>query len=203
MITCKDRLNIVPRHPVPPLKQCNVMLVVLRDLTSRSLRSSSGCLSRHRLLSSESQRWLSIQADTQHGLAAQALQASALYASFNTSAQSQHDQTLTDHIGEPQKPNSPPQSSYQISPSELSHAKAHHKPWSWKMFRHVETNRQPYRHYCNTKAQAERTAKLFLEDGYTHLGFDLEWSPAGKNYNDPGLNAKGNCSMLQLANEKR
>ena len=71
------------------------------------------------------------------------------------------------------------------------------------MFRHVETKERPSRHYCSTKEQAERTAKLFLEDGYTHLGFDLEWAPAGKNYSDAGLNAKGNCSMLQLANEKR
>jgi len=180
------------------------MLVVLRAPLARGrVGRSKACFLGLRLPSSGSHRPLSIQAGAQRDLAAQTLQASALYAPFNTSARAPHNSAPADHIGQPQRPESPSKSSYHISPSELSHAKAHHKPWSWKMFRHVETNKQPWRHYCSTKEQAERTAKLFLEDGYTHLGFDLEWSTAGKNYNDAGLNAKANCSMLQLANEKR
>lgn len=100
-------------------------------------------------------------------------------------------------------PTSPPPASYHIPPATLGQAIATKQHWQWNLFRHVETNQRPTRHYCKTKAQAEEVAQLFLQDGYEHLGFDLEWDPKAPKHADLGMKAKSDCSMLQLANEKR
>jgi hypothetical protein len=100
-------------------------------------------------------------------------------------------------------PASPSSSKYLIPPLILEQAIAAKEYWQWNLFRHIETNERPTRHYCKTKAQAEEVAQLFLQDGYEHLGFDLEWDSKAPKHSDPGMKAKSDCSMLQLANEKR
>lgn len=71
------------------------------------------------------------------------------------------------------------------------------------MYKHISTGKTPLRHYCKTREQCETVAKLFLADGAQYLGFDMEWAPPGRPGSDPGVEAKRNVSMIQLASESR
>jgi len=100
-------------------------------------------------------------------------------------------------------PDSPPPTSYQIPAATLLDAEAKGTFWSYTMYKHMTTGKPPLRHYCKTREQTETVAKMFIQDGAKHLGFDMEWAPPGRPYLNEGARVKANVSMIQLASESR